>query len=590
MAIQKGEIVKIGYKNRYFTLVLCITISTQMYAQNPYVLSHTNVARLNELSAEFHAKFEIEHNLAIQWSQQTGVPMSWESGNGSTIELIRVHDCRPEFYTTDNYNASITTSTEKIQFGGLTGFNLSGVGITAGIWDGGAVRFSHVEFGDRVTILDDSDWEQHATHVAGTMIAAGLDPAARGMAVLAMLESRGSCDDSSEMSTAGAAGMLVSNHSYSSYVGWEDNIWFGDSNISSEDYNFGFYNDKAQEWDDIAYNAPYYLIVKSAGNNRNDFGPFDPQAGHEHYMPDGIDCPQDWVVSWHNDFHSADCGPDGYDCVPTYGNAKNIVTVGAVQDILPDGYSSPEDVVIMDFSSFGPTDDGRIKPDIVANGDELYSTSKFSPGSYYITSGTSMAAPNVSGSIILLQEHYKNTNNDIPLRADAMKALILHTTDEAGDFEGPDYKFGWGLLNTKKAAMVIKYDNGNINELTLNNGGLYEIQIESDGSPLRVTLCWTDPAGTPPEVSLDPDTKMLVNDLDLRLEKDGQTFYPYVLDPLSPENAPSTSNDNDRDNVEQVYLATPLSGYYTIKVNHKNTLENGSQNFLLLRWRKYLLF
>ena len=159
---------------------------------------------------------------------------------------------------------------------------------------------------------------------------------------------------------AAASGMNISNHSYGLITGWYNSgnwYWFGDITISTvEDYGFGFYSSDAQAWDQIAYNAPYYTIAKSAGNDRNDDG---PGAGGGHYVWDG-----GWV--WSTDTRDPDGGTDGYDCVSYSGTAKNIITVGAVDDI-PGGYSVPGDVVMCSFSGWGPVDDGRIKPDIVAN-------------------------------------------------------------------------------------------------------------------------------------------------------------------------------------------------------------------------------
>ena len=132
---------------------------------------------------------------------------------------------------------------------------------------------------------------------------------------------------------------------------WE---WHGDIEIDEEeDYKFGFYGYDARIWDDIAHDNPHYLIVKSAGNDRLD----GPGAGAEHYVWDN-----GWKIS--NKVRNKDGGPDGFDCIGTQGTSKNILTVGAVMDI-ENGYEAPEDVIITDFSTFGPTDDGRIKPDLV---------------------------------------------------------------------------------------------------------------------------------------------------------------------------------------------------------------------------------
>ena len=93
--------------------------------------------------------------------------------------------------------------------------------------------------------------------------------------------------------------------------------------------------------------------------------------------------------------------------------------------------------------------------------------------------------------------------------------------------------------------------------------------------------CWTDIAGTPTGAVLDPTTKMLVNDLDLRITKDTSTYYPWKLIAASPSNAATNSGDNNTDNVEKVEVSSPVAGQYTITVTHKGTLSS-SQNFSLI--------
>ena len=122
-----------------------------------------------------------------------------------------------------------------------------------------------------------------------------------------------------------------------------------------------------------------------------------------------------------------------------------------------------------------------------------------------------------------------------------------------------------------------------IDELVLNNGETYIRTIQSDGTqPLKVTICWTDLPGTPVAAQLDPVTPMLVNDLDLRLTLSTSTFYPWKLDAVNPANPATNNTENDVDNVELVYIATPTAGTYTINVDHDGTLSGGSQAFSVI--------
>jgi PKD repeat protein len=249
------------------------------------------------------------------------------------------------------------------------------------------------------------------------------------------------------------------------------------------------------------------------------------------------------------------------------------------------GYAAPSSVVMTSFSSWGPADDGRIKPDIVANGIGLYSAYNTNNTSYASMSGTSMACPSAAGSLALLQQHYYTLTGSY-MRAATLKALVIHTADEAGTGTGPDYQFGWGLMNTKNAALKISAGQATdvMSELILNDGAIYTRDVTALGSePLKVTIVWTDPAGTPPDASLDPVTPMLVNDLDLRITRSASTWYPWKLDRDNPANAATNDTENNVDNVEVVYIASPAAGdTYTIAVDHDGTLSGGSQAYSMI--------
>jgi len=238
------------------------------------------------------------------------------------------------------------------------------------------------------------------------------------------------------------------------------------------------------------------------------------------------------------------------------------------------------------FSSWGPTDDGRIKPDISAKGVNMLSSTGDSNNAYSNFSGTSMATPNVSGSLILLQQHYNNLNQEFML-ASTLRALALHTADEAGNDTGPDYRFGWGLLNTERAAQVISQDSNQsmIITDTLNANDVYTYTFKADGTQdIAATIAWTDPAAeTLPGGNEDLATPSLVNDLDLRISNDGgATFMPWILDVASPS-AAATTGDNVVDNVEKIEIVAPTAGEYVVRVSHKGQiLIDDSQVFSLI--------
>lgn len=566
----------------------------------------TDRSELRALAARFQE--ELQANRGPQYIRilQSDAPAQLALKADSDIKLIYVdRRGRPAYYTTHNLNAAKTVSTDEVWPGGGGGFGLTGSGTTLGllgVWDAGGVRTTHQEFATgRVTQMDSpSGTHYHSTHVAGTMVAEGVVGNAKGMSYQANLAAYDWGGDSSEMAAAAAGGMTVSNHSYGYITGWywnsDESVWYwwGDTDIDPvEDYYFGFYSDGAQDWDQIAYDAPYYLIVTSAGNDRDDSG---PGAGGGHWAWDNA--LGEWV--WSTDTRDPDGGTDGYDCLSHMSLAKNVLSVGAVHDI-PGGYSEPGDIYMSSFSCWGPTDDGRIKPDIVANGISLYSTMNSGDAGYATLSGTSMASPNAAGSINLLVRQYEDTHGNVTPLSSTVRAVVVQSADEAGSSAGPDYSHGWGLLNTLHAAEIIDEDGQmtamamegrlleaggtfKIHEDSLSNGEADTLYFESAGTDsVKVTVAWTDPEGTPPSPSLNPTTLMLVNDLDLRVihVQTSTTYMPYLLDPANPGNA-ATTGDNLRDNVEQVYVGSPAAGDYMVVISHKGTLSSGGQWYSLV--------
>jgi hypothetical protein len=567
-------------------LITALASVSQAYAQDR-VAAATRQSQLRALAADLQLRAANDRRAAEAFAKRAGIPLRRALPSGGVLELQRIAPgIGPVFYITNNILAAQTTSTDEVWPGGSAGLSLTGAGMTLAEWDGGAVDASHSEFSGRVTQQDGAtEVSGHSTHVAGTLIGAGvplLD--LRGMAYEASLDAYDWHADVAEMALAAANGQLVSNHSYGTAAGWiatgeldpPDAWWWiggADPGIQ-EDPNFGYYDTESQLWDQIAFDAPYYLIVKSAGNDRSDIG---PGLGEEYTIVDQDGEPIETSTAP----RLPDCAPAGYDCLPTHSVAKNILTIGAVDD-LPGGYSplgGPEQVQMADFSGWGPTDDGRIKPDLVGNGMFLFSAWPDAPG-FAAAAGTSMSAPNVSGSLLLLQQHYQNLHGSGNyLRAATVKALAIHTADEAGPAPGPDYAFGWGLLNTQSAAAAISGTGGDYQlvESNLANGDVdtYPVDVTVPDTVVTATLVWADPPGTPPVPALDPTDSMLVNDLDLRVARGGNTWLPWVLNPADPS-APATSGDNLRDNVEQVRISGADTCSYSVSVQHKGNLQGGS--------------
>jgi hypothetical protein len=538
-------------------------------------------------------RFAREKEEARQWAKAHGLKMRFID-NGRISELMAIRNGQPIYYTTLNKNAAISTAANLLH--NTAPYNLDGSNVTVGVWDGGPARATHSEFGGRITLEDTGTTSSHATHVCGTIGASGLSANAKGMAPAANIDSYDWSGDEGEMTGAAAAGagevdkIHISNHSYGTISGWiygsySGNTgyhWYGADISEDESDNFGQYDYYARWWDEIVYDAPYYLPFKAAGNDRNDN---PPSNGTTFYYYSG---------GWQSTIYNSSTHPigdgdaeGGYDTILPKGNAKNIMTVGSVRDAVSGTSRNLGGATMESYSGWGPADDGRVKPDIVANGYDLYSCDDDYDSDYTGKSGTSMATPNACGSAALLVDYYDDRFPGDAMRASTLKGLIIHTADDLGR-PGPDYSYGWGLMNTLTAAELIKdYADGSVMRMT--EALLHSTTNQSDTfiisspgvEPLRITLCWTDPPGSSTS-SLDSRTPRLVNDLDLKVIGPGGTHYPYKLSYLTPSANATTNSENNVDNVEQVYIETPVTGQYTIQIDYDGSLTDNEQWYSLL--------
>jgi uncharacterized repeat protein (TIGR02543 family) len=523
-----------------------------------------------------------------------GIPMRRELPNGGVMEIVGL-DENGDFliYTTDNANASITSGANLLN---TSPYNLNGTGVTVGVWDGNAVRTTHREFANGRAVVRDGTiaLDDHGTHVAGIIGALGVTTNARGMANNVSIDSYKFDSDASEMLAAGAtapgqAGKLyLSNHSYGLVAGWNNSTWTWTgtgTNQNAYAAQFGQYSSSAQSWDSIAFSTPYLLICKSAGNENSQ----NPTAGST-VTVGGVSVVYDPAI------HPPGDGVyrNGYENMQHYAVSKNILSVGACLDAVSGGLRSPSAGTIATFSSRGPTDDGRIKPDVVANGWILNSTSSAADNAYVDKSGTSMAAPSATGSAALLVEQYAKLFNGGAMRSSTLKGLLIHTATDVGN-PGPDYHYGWGLIDVKSGADLIADHHDNPGKkrmreerITTTSGSIVQSFRWDGSSPIRSTLCWTDPAGTTISTH-DSRTPTLVNNLNLKLiAPDGTEFLPYVMPfvgtwTLASMSQSATTGVNNTDNVEQVYVQTPTqAGVWQAVVSYQGTLTNNQQDFSLL--------
>jgi hypothetical protein len=541
---------------------------------------------------------EAERAYTVQRAGELGLPLA----TGSGAVLVGFEGDLPLYDQHDNQRAAISTATNLVR--NAVPFDVDGAGYLIGMWEsGGLPRRTHQELNGRVTHDDFNFNSSHATHVAGTLIAAGISPALEGMAPAASLIAYDSGAEVAEMTEIAAAApgqpgkIYVSNHSYSGLSGWTTDPWrwygtFSDDGNAANDHphHFGRYRSTTMSWDGLVWNAQYYLPIKSAGNHRNDN---HPSNGTSWRLNGSVSSQYNYDSDSHppGDFeYRVSGGVTGYDTISYRGCAKNTMTVGSVADAVTNNSRDVAKANLSSFSSAGPADDGRIKPDIVANGSSLLSLDDDSDTDTTTKSGTSMSSPNACGSALLLQDYYDDRFPGDAMRASTLKGLILHTADDRGN-PGPDYRYGWGLMNAPAAANLIKEHADapgfrRLLESTLTSGTPSQVlPFFRDGSgPIRITLCWTDPPGQSTGTH-DSRTPCLVHDLNLKLTApDGTThFHPFVMPWVGDWSdamldADATTGVNSVDNVEQVLVAAPVQdGEYTVTIDHAGSLSQGPQ-------------
>ncbi|OXE98196.1 S8 family serine peptidase [Flavobacterium araucananum] len=378
------------------------------------------------------------------------------------------------------------------------GYGLTGKGVKVGIWDGNLEQ--HKDHTGRVINREYESNSSHGDHVSGTIGGAGLlDPKARGMAPEVQMygwnfnvQSNNLTVQQERIIAASQDGIEITSNSYGVNL---------TSGYNTRRYDTGDYGD-----DRVTNLFPYLLTIYSNGNAQTAY-------------------------------------PGGFNT--STKNSKNALHVAA---------NNPDDL-ISSYSSFGPTIDGRLVPQIAAVGTDVYSLDY--SNSYQVMSGTSMATPGTTGTVALLYERYKNIYGTKPL-ASLMKALVTNTAKDAGN-PGPDYKYGFGNLNGLRAVKAL--DNKAFYTGTVANGATYEKEIVVPAGlvTLKVLLAYTDVEGTPGATSIQ------VNDLDIKIVKDGVTTLPWVLNPTTP-NANAVRGVDNMNNIEQVTLDNPAAGTYKIIV------------------------
>lgn len=394
---------------------------------------------------------------------------------------------------------------------------LTGKGVIMGEWDGGGAG-DHIDYQFRHTRIDpfiNNGNGRHATHVAGTMLGAGIkDPNAKGMAPEATFYSYDFYGNvPAEMDSACRKYKIeFTQNSYSYGSGYD---------VCSQR---GSYDNTSVALDRVVNKYPNVLHVFAAGNSR-----------------------------------SSNCLAGGYGTVHSgFQSSKNSISVGAVRYTDVNSW----------FSCYGPLKDGRLKPELTAVGVDVYSTfpNHAYQGGY---SGTSMSCPGTSGTAALITQLYKEKFDTFP-DAHLIKGVLCNGADELGR-AGPDFQYGFGRLNGFVAANIINDSNFVVD--TVNQSGTFSDTIFIDHPHLfKIMLCYTDLEAT------SSASTALINDLDLYLIDDaGDTILPWVLNPAIPTATAARGRDS-LNNIEQITIETPSSDYFVYHVKGANVVS-GRQIF-----------
>ncbi|MBI1189317.1 MAG: S8 family serine peptidase [Tepidisphaera sp.] len=427
-------------------------------------------------------------------------------------------------------------------------YNLSGQGVKVFVFDAGGVYTGHMDLMGRVTVIDGSAAIDHSTHVAGTV--GGTGAASGGM-------NRGMAPGVTFLSAAlnitGQTGWLYTNpvdivQDYTTAYSMGAHI--ATNSIGTNVANNGFpcswegdYQETDRTIDSIVRgsavtNGNPFRVVWAAGNERN----------------------------------SGTCG-SMYNTIGPPAGAKNHLSIGAV---------NANDDSMTSFSGWGPTDDGRMKPDFAAPGCQVggdngvTSCLSSGPTAYGVLCGTSMATPTVTGCAALLMQDYRV---QFPFLADprnsTLKVLFAQSAVDRGN-PGPDYQFGYGSIRVQAAIDLMRQHNFLEDEVSQGVDKFFFTQVAPGDTSLTLTLAWDDVPGT---ANVVPE---LVNDLDLEvISPDGTQAFPWTLNPASPASPAVRTQANHRDNLEQVKVDNPAPGTWSVRIRAFN-VPQGPQPFSLV--------
>jgi subtilisin family serine protease len=425
-------------------------------------------------------------------------------------------------------------------------YGLTGAGVGVLVYDAGRVASGHVDFQGRVSVHDASPVSDHGTHVAGTIAGAGVANAVhRGVAPGVVVRSFGF--------EASASGTFLATNPGDIEADWAQafgplGVAVGNASLGTNVEVNGFpcalqgdYTTTDALLDALVHGNAGMRAVWAAGNERQ-----------------GSRCD----VEGFGDYYSV---------APPAGS-KNAIIVGSV------GSNNDQ---VSGFSSWGPTDDGRLKPDIVATGCQFLgdggvtSTSSAGNTSYSVKCGTSMATPVVTGIIALLLEDFADQFPGEPLPSNAWcKAVLIQSAADIGPV-GPDYTSGYGSVRALDAVELVRAGQWAEGSVGAGEERVFLVDVPAGAGPARFTIAWDDAPGSPAVLGA------LVNDLDLVVrDPNGTRRYPWTVNPAAPSAAAVRTQEDHRNNVEQVVVDAPVAGVWEVVVRG-SSVPQGPQRFAM---------
>ncbi len=419
---------------------------------------------------------------------------------------------------------------------------LNGSGQRVAVADTG-IDHDHGDFGSRIVqridVANDGSTadtnDGHGTHVACTVLGSGSRTASyEGIAPEAELYLQAmEDDDSGALSGPGVYSLLNSAYSSggarihtNSWGSWNSG---GDYSTQSEDAD-----DRTSTWDQY-WSYDGMTVLFAAGNERDD----------------GVSPP---------------------------GTAKNVITVGAHVN----RYSSNAEDEMYYWSSRGPTDDGRIKPDIVAAGDYVRSCKaqeaseapdNINDDWYVEYSGTSMATPAAAGASALVREYLIEIAERPEPQGALVKAMLILGAEDMGVRDIPNNDEGWGrinLVNTLLPESDVGIFVDDRSRLSSGQEASYNFDVTRSGEPLKVVLAWSDYPG-----STFSGTQ-LRNDLNLEVTSPDGTVS-YLGNDFANGRSTTGGEKDDKNNVEVVLIDSASTGVWNVKV--KDFSHGGSRTY-----------